>query len=146
MEIRHDEGIANQIGPEPCAIIREDDDEASVGEITSQPLSRIRIEFGADAVAKAQVRTLGAERSTTLQLQLLRGFQMTLGSLLYYLEEVDSTERQSQDRALIALGLPSMLIETRVLTCIAPPFPRLYPKVLLRPAQKQVQSGLEQTK
>ncbi len=46
MRVRHDEGIANRIGPEPCAVIREGEGEASVGEITGQPLSRGRIEFG----------------------------------------------------------------------------------------------------
>lgn len=46
MEVRHDEGIANHIGPEPCAGIRKGDGEASVGEFTGQPLSRVRIEFG----------------------------------------------------------------------------------------------------
>ena len=46
MEVRHDEGVANHIGPKPCASIRKDDGEASVGEITGQPLSRVRLEFG----------------------------------------------------------------------------------------------------
>ena len=46
MRVRHDEGVANHIGPEPCAFNRKGDGEASVGEITGQPLSRVRIEFG----------------------------------------------------------------------------------------------------
>ena len=46
MRVRHGEGIANRIGPEPCAVIREDDCEASAGEIIGQPLSRVRIEPG----------------------------------------------------------------------------------------------------
>ena len=32
MQVPHDEGVANHIGPEPCAGIREDVGEASVGE------------------------------------------------------------------------------------------------------------------
>ena len=39
MQVHYDEGIANHIGPEPCAGIREDVGEASVGERTGQPLS-----------------------------------------------------------------------------------------------------------
>lgn len=46
MEVRHDEGVANHIGPEPCAISREGEGEASVGEFTGQPLSRARIDSG----------------------------------------------------------------------------------------------------
>jgi hypothetical protein len=36
VKVRHDEGVANRIGPEPCA----SNGEASVGECTGQPLSR----------------------------------------------------------------------------------------------------------
>jgi hypothetical protein len=46
VRVRHDEGVANHIGPKPCTITREGEGEASVGEITGQPLSRERIEFG----------------------------------------------------------------------------------------------------
>lgn len=46
MEVRHDEGVATHIGPEPCVIIREGEGEASAGEFTGQPLSRVRIESG----------------------------------------------------------------------------------------------------
>jgi hypothetical protein len=42
VQVHYDEGIANHIGPEPCAGIREDVGEASVGERTGQPLSRDR--------------------------------------------------------------------------------------------------------
>ena len=40
MQVHYDEGLANRIGPEPCAGIREDVGEASVGERAGQPLSR----------------------------------------------------------------------------------------------------------
>ena len=46
MEVRHDEGAASHIGPEPCVITREGEGEASAGEFTGQPLSRVRIESG----------------------------------------------------------------------------------------------------
>lgn len=42
MQVRCDEGVAIHIGPEPCATIREDGGEASVGERAGQPLSRDR--------------------------------------------------------------------------------------------------------
>ena len=51
MRVRHGEGIANHIGSEPCADIREDAGEASVGDRIGQPLSReIDVILGADAV------------------------------------------------------------------------------------------------
>ena len=42
MQVHCDEGVAAHIGPEPCAGIREDVGEASVGERAGQPLSRDR--------------------------------------------------------------------------------------------------------
>ena len=42
MQVHCDEGVATHIGPEPCADLREDVGEASVGERTGQPLSRVR--------------------------------------------------------------------------------------------------------
>ena len=40
VKVRHDEGVANRIGPEPCVGAREGVGEASAGERTGQPLSR----------------------------------------------------------------------------------------------------------
>jgi hypothetical protein len=40
VRVHCDEGVANHIGPEPCAGIRENAGEASVGERIGQPLSR----------------------------------------------------------------------------------------------------------
>jgi hypothetical protein len=55
VQVPHDEGIANHIGPEPCAAIREDGGEASVGVRAGQPLSRDRkLIPGADAVCVAE--------------------------------------------------------------------------------------------
>ncbi len=42
MKVRYGEGVANHIGPEPCALGRETPGEASVGESIGQPLSRER--------------------------------------------------------------------------------------------------------
>ena len=55
MQVHCDEGVANHIGPEPCAVIREDAGEASVGVRAGQPLSRDRKLFpGAYAVCVAE--------------------------------------------------------------------------------------------
>ena len=55
MQVYYDEGIANHIGPEPCAGVREGDGEASVGECIGQPLSHeSAITSGADAVSDAE--------------------------------------------------------------------------------------------
>jgi hypothetical protein len=43
VKVHYNEGVAIHIGPEPCAGIREDVGEASVGEHIGQPLSRERI-------------------------------------------------------------------------------------------------------
>ena len=60
MQVHCDEGIANHIGPEPCAGVREDVGEASVGERIGQPLSLESIlDLGADAVVKAESNTCG---------------------------------------------------------------------------------------
>ena len=44
MKVLRDEGVANHIGPEPCAGSREGVGEASVGECIGQPMSRERVE------------------------------------------------------------------------------------------------------
>jgi hypothetical protein len=41
VKVPYDEGVANRIGPEPCA----SNGEASVGECIGQPLSRVRLWF-----------------------------------------------------------------------------------------------------
>ena len=58
MKVRCDEGVANRIGPEPCAGIREGAGEASVGVRIGQPSSLDNVEIlGADAVPKAEGNT-----------------------------------------------------------------------------------------
>ena len=55
VQVHHDEGVANRIGPEPCAGTREGVGEASAGERAGQPLSRDRkLIPGADAVCVAE--------------------------------------------------------------------------------------------
>jgi hypothetical protein len=58
VQVHCDEGIANHIGPEPCAGIREDVGEASAGVRTGQPLSHDRkLISGADAVCVVEGNT-----------------------------------------------------------------------------------------
>ena len=60
MRVRHSEGVAIHIDPKPCAGIREDAGEASVGESTGQPLSRESdLTQGADAVSFAEGNMAG---------------------------------------------------------------------------------------
>jgi len=40
VQVHYDEGVAIHIDPKPCVGVREDGDEASVGESIGQPLSR----------------------------------------------------------------------------------------------------------
>ena len=55
MKVHCDEGLANHIGPKPCAGVREDVGEASAGDRIGQPLSReIDVILGADAVLLAE--------------------------------------------------------------------------------------------
>ena len=57
MEVRYDEGLANRIGPEPCASAREGRGEASAGVRIGQPSSRERLNRDADAVDTAEGET-----------------------------------------------------------------------------------------
>ena len=55
MQVHYDEGVANHIGPEPCAGLREDVGEASAGVRIGQPWSRESNQIpGADAVMGAE--------------------------------------------------------------------------------------------
>jgi hypothetical protein len=61
VRVHYDEGIANHIGPEPCA----SDGEASVGECISQPSSRESQAIpGADAVERAEGNTYGRDSAS----------------------------------------------------------------------------------
>jgi len=61
VKVHYGEGVANRIGPEPCAGSREGAGEASVGECTGQPLSRERVVSGADTVTCVEGNTYGRD-------------------------------------------------------------------------------------
>ena len=69
MQVHCDEGVATHIGPKPCAGIREDVGEASVGGRAGQPLSRDRkLIPGADTVCVVEGRRGGSgSRGTSAQ-------------------------------------------------------------------------------
>src|ERR1700674_298826 len=67
VQVHRDEGVANHIGPEPCAGIREGVGEASVGERVGQPLSHDRVAIpGADAVQVAEGKMEGHASASAL--------------------------------------------------------------------------------
>ena len=57
MKVPCDEGVAIHIGPESCAVVREDLGEALTGERIGQPLSRESLDLGADTVHKVEGNT-----------------------------------------------------------------------------------------
>jgi hypothetical protein len=60
-----DEGVANRIGPEPCAGTREGTGEASVGECIGQPSSRERFLVpDADTVVSVEGNTYGCDSAS----------------------------------------------------------------------------------
>jgi hypothetical protein len=66
VKVRYDEGIANHIGPKPCAVTREGDGEASAGDRIGQPLSReSHLNPGADTVQAVEGNTVGGAIAST---------------------------------------------------------------------------------
>jgi hypothetical protein len=66
VKVRYDEGIANHIGPKPCAGNREGAGEASVGDRIGQPLSReSNLNPGADTVRAVEGNTVGGVIAST---------------------------------------------------------------------------------
>jgi hypothetical protein len=60
VQVHRDEGVANHIGPKPCARVREDVGEASAGERTGQPSSRETVLISsADDVHLSEGNTAG---------------------------------------------------------------------------------------
>ena len=65
MQVHYEEGAAIYLGPEPCAVIREGEGEASAGERTGQPLSReSTLILGADVVPVTEGNTDGRDNAS----------------------------------------------------------------------------------
>jgi hypothetical protein len=103
VQVRYDEGVANHIGPEPCAVAREGGSEASVGEHTGQPLSLAKIHIpGADAVANAEGNTDGRVKASAQTTR--RGRRTWHVWKLVAREPGDPTSDQAQQSALVRIG------------------------------------------
>ena len=102
MQVHYDEGVAIHIGPKPCVGVREDGDEASVGEGIGQPLSRETLNPGADAVSSAEgntFRTHHRKVRTTRRGRRTWHVQTLLGR-----EPGDPASGQSRCAALVRIG------------------------------------------
>jgi hypothetical protein len=84
VKVHYDESLANHIGPEPCAVVREGGCEASVGEHVGQPWSHEMVHFpDADVLqyaegntyerALASARRSGVVEATGMHASVLRG-------------------------------------------------------------------------
>jgi hypothetical protein len=103
VQVRHDEGVAIRIDPEPCAVVCKGDSEASVGECIGQPLSLVKIRIlGADAIAKAEgnmVRRVSASVWTAQRGRRTWHVQKLLGR-----EPGDPGSDQPQQSGLVRVG------------------------------------------
>ena len=103
MQVRHDEGVAIRIDPEPCAVVRKGDSEASVGERIGQPLSPAKIQIpGADAVAKVEGNMDG--RASASVWTARRGRRTWHVQKLVTREPGDPTPDQWQQIVLVRIG------------------------------------------
>jgi hypothetical protein len=103
VQVHYDEGIANRIGPEPCAGIREDVGEASAGERTGQPLSRDRkLIPGADAVCVAEGNMSKSANASTWATR--RGRRTWHARMLSAREPGDPTSDHRPVAGLVRIG------------------------------------------
>ena len=103
MRVRHDEGVANHIDPEPCGGAREDVCEASVGARIGQPLScEMNVTPGADAVLKAEGETVG--RATASARSARRGLRPWHVRTLRVREPGDLMPGQGGSPLLVRIG------------------------------------------
>jgi hypothetical protein len=65
VKVHCDEGVAIRIGPEPCAVLREENGEASVGVRAGQPLSRVNIFIpSANTVVNVEGDAIGCDSAS----------------------------------------------------------------------------------
>ena len=103
MQVHYDEGVAIYIGPEPCVGVREDGDEASVGEGIGQPLSRESLLVpGADAVSSAEGNT--NRRTIASAWSARRGRRTWHVQTLFAREPGDPTAGRWRRTALARIG------------------------------------------
>ena len=103
MQVHCDEGVANHIGPEPCADIREEVGEASAGERAGQPLSRERyFILGAHAVQVAEGNMIGRANASAREAR--RGRRPWHAQKLLAREPGDLRTDQRSGQALVRTG------------------------------------------
>ena len=103
MQVRHDEGVAIRIDPEPCAAVRKGDSKASAGECIGRPLSLAKIRIlGADAIAKAKATWTDASAQASGQ----PGVVEEPGMCRSFLggNQGDPTSDQSQQSGCVRIG------------------------------------------
>ena len=97
MKVRHDEGVANHIGPEPCVAVRKDVDEASVGEDIGQPLSH--------EILISRVPTLFRRRKATQPSTKSQGLAARRGRRTWHVSKL--LAREPGGPGLASGGVPS---------------------------------------
>jgi hypothetical protein len=98
VQVRYDEGVANHIDLEPCAVAREGGGEASVEEHTGQPLSPAKILIPANAEGNTCGRVKAGVQTTR------RGRRTWHVGKLVAWEPGDPTSDQAQQTALVRIG------------------------------------------
>ena len=103
MQVRHDEGLAIRIGPEPCIGAREGDGEASAGESVGQPLSRESdLTRDADAVSVVEGNTDGCAIASIRPIP--RGLRPWHAQTLRVREPGDLQSDRSRSKGVVRIG------------------------------------------
>ena len=103
MEVHHDEGVANSIDPESCAVAREGNREALTGERIGQPLSRESpLIPGADVVPLTEGNTDGRDIASAQTAR--RGRRHWHVRKLFAREPGDPTSDQRRVAGLARIG------------------------------------------
>ena len=103
MQVHHDEGVANRIDPESCAVAREGISEALTGECIGQPLSRESTLFpGANVVLLTEGNTDGRDIASAQTAR--RGRRPWHVRTLFAREPGDPTSDQRRVAGLVRIG------------------------------------------
>ena len=103
MQVHHDEGVANRIDPESCAVAREGIGEALTGDRTGQPLSRESTLIpGADVVLLTEGNTDGRDIASAQTAR--RGRRPWHVRTLFAREPGDPTSDQRRVAGLARIG------------------------------------------
>jgi hypothetical protein len=103
VQVHHDEGVANHIDLESCAVACEGDSEALTGERTGQPLSRESTLIpGADVVLLTEGNTDGRDIASAQMAR--RGRRPWHVRTLFAREPGDPTSDQRRVAGLVRIG------------------------------------------